>query len=219
MLRSRWQHQEVLAALLHGVDAPGALRCRQQLLASPSTKTLGGCWFPAAGRGGLLHLGLLPIRHGSSLGHNLCGTQPIQHTTYLLEPANGRGKPPGSGRCCRLPSRGSCPSPPHRQRMSIPLQLAHHGEGKAEAGTWPHTGHSTEPRWLHRSAPSPPRCWWPAQSYTPTTTATHRDGCSPIAPRPAQLHWQLRAAAARRHESPAKTTLCLVEPSPLHATG
>lgn len=201
----------------------GCSRCFQVPAAAPGLsqhQNLGRLLVSSSREGGIASFAGGNIASFGSSPHQtpeLSGTQPIRHATYLPEPANGRGKPPGSGRCCRLPSRGSCPSPPHRQRMSIPLQLARHGEGKAEAGTWPYAGHGTEPRWLHRSAPSPPRCRWPAQCYSPT--ATHRDGCSPIAPRPAQLHWQLRAAAARRHESPAKTTPCSVEPSPLHAAG
>lgn len=119
----------------------------------------------------LLHLSLLPIRDWSfrlSSTHSVC--QSWQTAEENLQAHTGATA--GAVLCPRLQSRVPLGGPacPHcTGGVSIPLQLTHHSRGKAGGGSWPHTEHSTDPRQLQQSAPSPP-C-----SYTPDAITTHRD--------------------------------------------
>lgn len=129
----------------------------------------------------MLHYGLLRIRDQS---FKPSGKQPICPSQQTVVGAAGRSSAvPGAARASCFPHRtnGICPS--------VPLQLTCCGGVKAEAGSRPHTGHSTKPRWLHQAAPSPLRCRCPAQTCIPA----HQHQCSPLTPRPAQLHRQLQA--------------------------
>lgn len=170
--------------------------------------------------GGIASLGISP--------HKRPELQTIRHTTYLPEPPNVRGKPPGSGRCCRqercwvprcwVPPGGSCPSPPHRchsPSLSGSPAVPEERQKRAHGHTWgtaPSPGGFTgQPQALHGAGGR--------TALRSCCTTTRRDRCSPLTPRPARLHRQPQAAAAGQHESPAKTTQCLEEASPLRAAG
>lgn len=88
MPRSQQWHQELLAALLHGVDAPGGFGCQRWPL--PASKPWEGVGCEQ--QGGQIAL------FGSS--HQRLELQTTRHTTYLLVMASSR-EPPGSSGCCR----------------------------------------------------------------------------------------------------------------------
>lgn len=71
MLRRQQQHCEL--QVLSGTG--------DSFLASPSTKTWGDCWFPAAGREDYLIYGILP--HLGLFPHQRLEFLSTQHTTYL----------------------------------------------------------------------------------------------------------------------------------------
>lgn len=124
----------------------------------------------------------------SSPHHKPSDKQPICPRPQTAAGATGSsGAVPGAagGSCFPHRADGTCPS--------VPLQLTRCGGGKAEAGSRPHTRHSTKARWLHQAAPSPLWCQWPAQSCIPAAAAKCQHQWSLLTPRPAQLHPQLQA--------------------------